>query len=252
MPHNKITLAKLSIKLALQKLADKDWDKLNDPKLKDLLKEKLRQKSEPKGIPFPKGKGINEVRIDDRFPPKPKDTSKMTTEELADYEYEKEQKILQRMHEKAKHDRGILELNEEEVKPILKIMSFIKRVDLDHPYVKNAQIVIDSIFNGTSNRRGSSPGMMRKNKDGKTFFVISAAQLDLVISLFQSVNNILQKDSSKIDKTKDKFKSLLKTKKVVAPPTKPKPIHEITNFDDLNVDDLDFTNDLEMKKLTGE
>jgi hypothetical protein len=249
----KIASAKLMIAQALLKLeAASDWDKLNDPamreKLKTQLKDKLRLDSEKKtkGIPLSnRGKGINEVRVEDKFP-KQKSTSEMTMEELATHEADKEQKILKRMSDKAKLQRGILELNEEAAKPLLRIMSFIKRVDLDSPVVVKYKHVIDSIFHGDNSKDNFRPSMLRKDKDGKPFFVITSAQLDFVTTIFEDVQARLQKAKAKEEKQKDQFKNLLPKS-----PSAPKvPKHEVTNFDDLK--DEDITLDEHSLKLIGE
>lgn len=248
--RKKLTSARFAVEKTLIVLAISDWDKLYDPKMKDLLKEKLRLDSEKKkGLPISeKEKGINKVKVDDRVS-RPKDTSKMTQEELADYEYEKEQKYLQRMHDKAKLSKGILALNEEQAKPILKIMNFIKKAESDANILASYKNILDSMFHGDKSSKTPSSGMIRTNKDGNRIFVITSAQLGFLMTMFEVTNKILAQQKAKKEKELNKFKSLVKTPSKPKETPSPKAIkEELTNFDDLNVEDLDLDN----FKLTGE
>jgi hypothetical protein len=240
-----IKSAKDLVSELLLKLADSNWDKLNDPKQRELLKQKseqikeeIRQKDKAKKerqFDY-KGTGINQVRWDDTLK-RTKDTSKMTLEERTAYEAEQEQKKLQRLHELAKVKNGKLELklDSDDAKDILRIMNRIKEYpDNGNELVKKYQMIVGDWLTG--------PGkLLRTYQDGHQVISISSSKLDFLVGMNEYISRAEQRNKQKEEKTKttidkDRLKELLKNKK---PLTENKP-EELSDLSKLTMDDLEL------------
>lgn len=233
----------------LLKLADSNWDKLNDPKQRELLKQKseqikeeIRQKDKAKKerqFDY-KGTGINEVRWDDTLK-RPKDTSKMTLEERAAYEAEQEQKKLQRLHELAKVKNGKLELklDSDDAKDILRIMNRIKEYpDNGNELIKKYQMIVGDWLTGPHS-------FLRTYKDGTQVLSLSSSTLSFLTGMNEYIARAEQRKKQKEEKAKNpqsktidqnRLKELLKNKK---PLTENKP-EELSDLSKLTMDDLEL------------